>query len=580
MNYCTDTSFIIALLMMLVSSELVTCQPSATKELSLLDDCKTTPYIICEYQLVLTGICLTRLSNNSQVAILYGACPYVTASKIDGRINFENYYHIVFNISTLTEQTCGPLNRKGLLCSECYEGYGPAVYAFGNECVKCHGSAYGRWALYLFVALFPITVFYVIVIVFNVNTVIPPFTAFVLYCQICVTIDRIQMPTRSKFTSKHHSPTILLLARTLSGIWNLDFGRHIIPLFCVSENLNTYHALLLDYILAFYPMLLILITYILINLHGQNFKPVVMLWQPFHKCFVRTRRTWDPHASIANTFATFLFLSSSKILLISFYSLQTEVVRYINYSTHDNRLYYSPSIQAHSHEHAQFIALSYTLATTFIFIPTIFLCCYPFKYFKKVVFCCCGRWQQTMDMFMDIFQGYYKDGSNGTYDWRFLAGTYPLLMVVVMSALEYNIGKHRREYPHMVYCLTVTAVYSLVRPYKKLSHNLVEILLLFATTATVSYATSSRSIERANYFKDRVEHAAIIALLFLLPHLVLAMVIIYKVLCIIKHRFESHYLRFKDKLPWVVTIWNKLHNAISGSKEQISDKSYVSYGTF
>ena len=65
---------------------------------------------------------------------------------------YRNYYNVTFNISTLTEQTCSPLNRRGLLCSECYEGYGPAVYAFGNECVKCHGSVYGRWALYLFVA--------------------------------------------------------------------------------------------------------------------------------------------------------------------------------------------------------------------------------------------------------------------------------------------------------------------------------------------------------------------------------------------------------------------------------------------
>ena len=66
------------------------------------------------------------------------------------------------------------------------------------------------------------------------NTVAPLFTAFVIYCQICATIDRIQMP---KFTSKYHSPTLLLLARTLSGIWNLDFGQmysllmHVDPMF-------------------------------------------------------------------------------------------------------------------------------------------------------------------------------------------------------------------------------------------------------------------------------------------------------------------------------------------------------------
>ena len=47
-----------------------------------------------------------------------------------------------FKISQLTQRTCGALNRKVLLYSECY---GPAVYAFANEYVKCHGNAFSRW---------------------------------------------------------------------------------------------------------------------------------------------------------------------------------------------------------------------------------------------------------------------------------------------------------------------------------------------------------------------------------------------------------------------------------------------------
>ena len=195
------------------------------------------------------------------------------------------------------------------------------MYAFGNECVKCHGSVYGRWALYLFVVLFPITVFYIIVIIFNVRAASPPFTAFVFYCQIFATVDCIYFYRQTYQSSSPTLIRLLLSLRTISGVWNLDFGRHIIPRFCVSESLNSYHALLLDYILGFYPMFLVFITYILIKLHDYNFKPLVMLWWPFHRCFARVRRTWDPKASIVNTFATFLLLSVKNfihiILLIS-----------------------------------------------------------------------------------------------------------------------------------------------------------------------------------------------------------------------------------------------------------------------
>ncbi len=36
-----------------------------------------------------------------------------------------------------------------------------------------------------------------------------------------------------------------------------------------------------------------------------------------------------------------------------------------------------------------------------------------------------------MVAFMDVFQGAYKDGSEGTHDWRFMSGAYFLLRILV-----------------------------------------------------------------------------------------------------------------------------------------------------
>ena len=534
-------------------------------------------YVI-KYELVLVGICLTTLDNDSDIAV-YGYCPYITASKIDEQINHDNYYHIEFDLSNLTKQTCGPLNRKGMLCSECLEGYGPAVYAFGNECLKCHGSVYGRWALYLFVVLFPITVFYIFVIIFNVHAVSPPFTAFVLYCQIFVTIDRIQMPSPSRYTSKYHSPTLLLLARTLSGVWNLDFGRHIFPAFCVSESLNSYHALLLDYIIGFYPMLLILITYVLIQLHVHDYKVVVAVWKPFHRCFARVRRSWDPQASIMNTFATFLFLSFSKILFISHYSIKRTGITILNSTVQSiiyDRLYYNPMIQIYSHQHIPFVVLSYTLTTAFVYIPIILLCCYPTKCFKKILSHCCGRKKVVIDMFMDSFQGYYKDGTSGTYDWRSLSGLYPLLMVATLPTSSQRFsGIHSRE---KVAFFLVMMVYALVRPYKKLTHNLIEIVLLLFTSFIVSYLTSSSKIQRVNYFKDDVDHVTTILLLFLVPHLIIILLMTFRALQLLEDRFDlTNKCRLKQRLSWFHRVWRKINNLIT---EQSECHPFASYGTF
>ena len=59
---------------------------------------------------------------------------------------------------------------------------------------------------------------------------------------------------------------------------------------------------LLDYTIAFYPLLLVLIMYILIS---NDVRIIVWLWKPFYKCFGSIRNTWDIEGSVAKAFTTF-----------------------------------------------------------------------------------------------------------------------------------------------------------------------------------------------------------------------------------------------------------------------------------
>ena len=87
----------------------------------------------------------------------------------------------------------------------------------------------------------------------------------------------------------------------------------------VCLEMSTMHALALDY-LAIYPLILIVITYILIQLRAQNFWPLVWMWKPVQYCFTRCgiRRQWNFKSSIIEAFASFLLLSLGKMLSISF----------------------------------------------------------------------------------------------------------------------------------------------------------------------------------------------------------------------------------------------------------------------
>ena len=252
------------------------------------------------------------------------------------------------------------------------------------------------------------SVFYIIVSMFNIRAASPPFSAYVLFCQLFASLDRIYFPSSANIDIHDASQALLLLAHTLSGGWNLDIGRYIIPPFCVSENLTTYHSLFLDLILGFYPMMLIFISYILIELHANNFKLIVFVWKPFHKCFVCVRRTWDPRASIVNTFATFLLLSMSKILFISSNPFQNANI-YFNYSYlwEPTLLIYNPNISTYSLQNIPFIALGISLLIIFALIPTFLFCCYQAKIVRMILFkFLCYRRKHTFDVFMDAFQSH------------------------------------------------------------------------------------------------------------------------------------------------------------------------------
>ena len=77
-------------------------------------------------------------------------------------------------------------------------------------------------------------------------------------------------------------------------------------------------TLAFDYIIAVYPLALIVIMYLFIKLHDHNFRPVVWLWKPFHFCTARFRRQLDISRSLVDAYATFFLLSYVKILSVSF----------------------------------------------------------------------------------------------------------------------------------------------------------------------------------------------------------------------------------------------------------------------
>ena len=111
----------------------------------------------------------------------------------------------------------------------------------------------------------------------------------------------------------------------------------ILPGICL--NVSTLEAFALDACIAVYPMILICISYCLIELYDRNVLCIVYIWRPFRLIFRLFRENWDIRTSVIDSFATFFLLSYVKILSVSADLMTFTSVHELNSKGSHYRLY-------------------------------------------------------------------------------------------------------------------------------------------------------------------------------------------------------------------------------------------------
>ena len=317
---------------------------------------------------VLDCYCMTY---SEAMGTVVGACLY---SCVKG----DNHYHkMPKTMEELNYVMCGHFNRTGQLCGECKTNYSPLVYSYDLHCITCSGDQY-NWIKYVAIAFVPLTVFLVLVLCCRISATSPKLNAFVTFSQALSYPANVRAVLFLINEESYPAPSIaarILLA--IYGFWNLDFFRTLIPHICLK--VDTLQALALDYGIAFYPLALIIVTYVLIELHARNIRIIVWIWKPFHRHFARFRQQWDVRSSIIDAFATFLLLSNIKLLSVSFDLLLPTHVYNMNGSVVGIYLYYDGSIEYFGKKHLPYAILALFVIITFVLFPLMLLLLYPMR---------------------------------------------------------------------------------------------------------------------------------------------------------------------------------------------------------
>ena len=192
----------------------------------------------------------------------------------------------------------------------------------------------------------------------------------------------------------------------------------------------------------------------------------------------RYLRRWDPKAIIIHAFSTFLLLSYSKLLYVSFNLLaSTKLYNMNGTEVTSTMLYYDVSIEYLSSTHLPFALLAILVLSTIVAIPPLLLLLYPTRLFQNCLGCCRIRWH-PLHAFVDTFQGYYmyKNGTDGTYDYRSFAGMYLILRILFLTVN--HIDFHTSWIIRIIFPMTVSLLFAHLCPYKYTWYNVLDSLFL------------------------------------------------------------------------------------------------------
>ena len=420
--------------------------------------------------------CMTYNETTGTVA---GACLYNCVKR-------DSLYHqMPKTVEQLNHDMCGDFNRDGQLCGECKANYSPPVYSYDLHCTMCSGGLY-NWIKYVAIAFVPFTVFLVLVLCCRISATSPKLYMYVTFCQALSFPANVRVVLLLTNKSYPCTSIVFQILLAIYGFWNLDFFRTLIP-HKICLKVDTLLALALDYSIAFYPLALIIVTYVLIELHAHNIRFIVWIWRPFHRCFARFRQQWDIRTSTVDAFATFLLLSNVKLLSASFDLLIPTSVYNMNGSVVGIYLYYDASIEYFGKKHLPYAILALFVVLVFIIFPILLLLLYPMRCFQWCLDHCRVRWH-ALHIFIDSFQGCYKDGTNGTRDCRYFAAVY-LLVRLVLLALLVSIHSVAFYATATFVLVGVAMLLAIVQPYKADFNTYNTVDLVFMLTLAMWFGT-------------------------------------------------------------------------------------------
>ena len=487
-----------------------------------------------------------------------------------------DYLVLPTTVQEIDTQVCS--NRTGILCGQCIDGYGPAVNRRNYECIPCSGTNNAAHTVYYVLAVYaPLLMLFTGIILFNVRLTTGPANAFIFYSQIISSTFDLTGDDHIPLNLLHqHMPILLGAYRIPYGIFNLDFLENFIKPLCLGTGLNALDALQMDYIVATFPLIMILLVLlalkiksscsslyysILLHRRGRQLlqdyvsevdSPTVehRSREPCSRMFVcKWIQNWQAGESLLHAFSAFLLLSYTKFALTSSYIVNLHPILGADGSQiGPRRAYYAGNFT----EHDTMYLWRYYIPSCFIIVVIgvipIMLLWYPIIWLEKFIHRVEWLWRfypvTKIHVFMDTFQGCYRD------DRRFFAAMYFLFRLTINVGYILTDTWLQQFIVQQIACTVFVVVFVLCWPYReeKWLFNYVDFLMLTNLAIVNALSLYLFAFSRNNHGLALPGSAFWVQyILVLLP---LIYVVIYVVWCLLtpsqKEKISQFFIKYAN----------------------------------
>ena len=416
--------------------------------------------------------------DNDSNNLVYGLCPFNNCQKY----NASTLYLRILpqDTSAIENATCDE-NYRGILCSQCKEGLALQYNDYYYSC-RTRDSCKRGWLLYIVMEIVPVTMFFVVVMVFNIQFTDGAVNGVILFIQIS---DTMLIKANGIIRFKSTTYTGLEVYRLVSRMFNLNFfsvDQNERFSFCLWHSASTLDLLLFKYVTILYASTLVVVIIVVFKYcHSKTMNSILVR--------MKGGSAASTKSTIIHGVSGFLVICYSECARISFLLVTPATLFSLKNNTIvKNVAFHNGELPFFSGSHLFYALPALLIITALGVLPPLILISYPLCYrvlaflkigetrFSKLLCTCIPL--EKFKPFFDSFQSSFKD------EYRFFSGLYFLYR---FTTFAFSTTYHYYMIVQVQFAV-IFAVHAICQPYKKRWHNILD-SLLFLNLSLVNIIT-------------------------------------------------------------------------------------------